>query len=185
MKNLLLAASAALFSFAAVAQTGPTTVAGQTPADGRAYGQAVSIAAQAQNDKYVKAPKPAKYDKQAKPLTDAEKDAYKAREEARKDAGKDQQEARKDADKDRQEARKDADKDRQEARKDAYKARKEARKDADKDQQDARKDADKSAKMADTRADKMEKHERSARGEHAHGGDHMGHAKEHKEHKMK
>ena len=154
MKNLLLAASAALFSFAAVAQTGPTTIAGQTPADGRAYGQAVSTAAQAKNDKYVKAPKL---------LTDAEKDAYKAREEARKDAGKDQQEARKDAFKDREEARKDA----------------------GKDQQEARKDADKSAKMADARADKMEKHERSARGEHAHGGDHMGHAKEHKEHKMK
>ena len=152
MRNLLLAASAALFSFAAVAQTGPTTVAGQTPADGRAYGQAVSTAAQAKNDKYVKAPKPAKYDKQAKPLTDAEKDAYKAQ---------------------------------QEVRKDAYKAREEARKDADKDQQEARKDADKSAKMADARADKMEKHERSARGEHAHGGDHMGHAKEHKEHKVK
>ena len=129
MKNLLLAASAALFSFAAVAQTGPTTVAGKTPADGRAYGQAVSTAVQAKNDK------------QAKPLTDAQKDAYKAREEARKDAGKDQEEARK--------------------------------------------DADKSAKMADARADKMEKHERSARGEHAHGGDHMGHAKEHKEHKVK
>lgn len=161
MKNLLLAASAALFSFAAVAQTGPTTVAGQTPADGRAYGQAVSTAAQAKNDKYVKAPKPAKYDKQAKPLTDAEKDAYKAREEARKDAGKDQQEARKDA----------------------YKDQQEARKDAGKDQEDARKDANKSAKMVDARADKMEKHERSARGEHAHGGDHMGHAKEHKEHK--
>ena len=152
MRNLLLAASAALFSFAAVAQTGPTTVAGQTPADGRAYGQAVSTAAQAKNDKYVKAPKPAKYDKQAKPLTDAEKDAYKAQ---------------------------------QEARKDAYKAREEARKDADKDQQDARKDADKSAKMADARADKMEKHERSARGEHAHGGDRMDHAKPAKEHKMK
>ena len=132
MKNLLLAASAALFSFAAVAQTGPASVAGKTPVDGRAYGQAVSTAAQAKNDKYVKAPKL---------LTDAEKDAYKAREEARKDAGKDQQEARK--------------------------------------------DADKSAKMADARADKMEKHERSARGEHAHGGDHMGHAKEHKEHKVK
>ena len=163
MKNLLLAASAALFSFAAVAQTGPASVAGKTPVDGRAYGQAVSTAAQAKNDKYVKAPKPAKYDKQAKPLTDAEKDAYKAREEARKDAGKDQQEARKDAGKDQQEARKDA----------------------GKDQQEARKDADKSAKMADARADKMEKHERSARGEHAHGGDHMGHAKEHKEHKEK
>ena len=127
MKNLLLAASAALFSFAAVAQTVPTTVAGKTPADGRAYGQAVSTAVQAKNEK------------QAKPFTDAEKDASKAREEARKDA--------------------------------------------DKDQQEARKDADKSAKMADARADKMEKHERSARGEHAHGGDHMGHAKEHKEHK--
>ena len=147
MKNLLLAASAALFSFAAVAQTVPTTVAGKTLADGKA----VSTAVQAKNDK------------QAKPLTDAQKDASKAREEARKDAGKDQQEARKDA----------------------SKAREEARKDADKDQQEARKDADKSAKMADARADKMEKHERSARGEHAHGGDHMGHAKEHKEHKMK
>lgn len=152
MKNLLLAASAVLFSFAAVAQTGPTTVAGQTPADGRAYGKAVSTAAQAKNDKYVKAPKPAKYDKQAKPLTDADKDAYKAQQDARKDAGKDQQEARKDA---------------------------------GKEQEDARKDANKSAKMVDARADKMEKHERSARGEHAHGGDHMGHAKEHKEHKMK
>ena len=151
MKNLLLAASAALFSFAAVAQTGPTTVAGKTPADGRAYGQAVSTAVQAKNDK------------QAKPLTDAQKDAYKAREEARKDVSKDQEEARKDA----------------------YKAREEARKDAGKDQEEARKDADKSAKMADARADKMEKHERSARGEHAHGGDHMGHAKEHKEHKVK
>ena len=155
MKNLLLAASAALFSFAAVAQTGPATVAGQTPADGRAYGQAVSTAAQAKNDKYVKAPKPAKlakYDKQAKPLTDAEKDAYKAQ---------------------------------QDARKDAYKAQTEQQKDAYKDRKEARKDADKSAKMADARADKMEKHERSARGEHAHGGDRMGHAKEHKEHKMK
>ena len=144
MKNLLLAASAALFSFAAVAQTGPTTVAGQTPADGRAYGQAVSTAAQAKNDKYAKTPKPArfaKYDKQAKPLTDAEKDAYKAQ---------------------------------QDARKDAYK-----------DREDDRKDASKSAKMADARADKMEKHERSARGEHAHGGDHMGHSKPAKEHKMK
>ena len=176
MKNLLLAASAALFSFAAVAQTGPTTVAGRTPADGRAYGQAVSTAAQAKNDKYVKAPKL---------LTDVEKDASKVREEARKDAGKDQQEARKDASKDRKEDRKDAGKDQQEARKDAFKDREEARKDADKDQQEARKDADKSAKMADARADKMEKHERSARGEHAHGGDHMGHAKEHKEHKVK
>ena len=180
MKNLLLAASAALFSFAAVAQTGPATVAGKAPADGRAYGQAVSTAAQAKNDK------------QAKPLTDAQKDAYKdqqdarkdadnAREEARKDAGKDQQDARKDADKAREEARKDADKDQQEARKDAYKARK----DADKDQQEARKDAGKSARMADARVHKMEKHERSARGEHAHGGDHMGHAKPAKEHKMK
>ena len=153
MKNLLLAASAALFSFAAVAQTGPTTVAGQTPADGRAYGQAVSTAAQAKNDKYVKAPKPAKlakYDKQDKPLTDAEKDAYKAQ---------------------------------QDARKDTYKAQTEQQKDAYKDRKDARKDADKSAKMADGRADKMEKPERSARGGHAHGGDHMGHAKEHKEHK--
>ena len=172
MKNLLLAASAALFSFAAVAQTGPTTVAGQTPADGRAYGQAVSTAAQAKNDKYVKAPKPAKYDKQAKPLTDAEKDAYKAQQDARKDAYKTQAQQQKDAYKAREEARKDAGKDQQEARKDAYK-----------DREDARKDADKSAKMADARADKMEKHERSARGEHAHGGDHMGHAKEHKEHK--
>ena len=153
MKNLLLAASAALFSFAAVAQTGPTTVAGQTPADGRAYGQAVSTAAQVKNDKYVKAPKPAnlaKYDKQAKPLTDAEKDAYKVQ---------------------------------QDARKDTYKAQTEQQKDAYKDRKEARKDADKSAKMADARADKMEKHERSARGEHAHGGDHMGHAKEHKEHR--
>ena len=158
MKNLLLAASAALFSFAAVAQTGPATVAGKAPADGRAYGQAVSTAAQAKNDK------------QAKPFTDAQKDAYK-----------DQQDARKDADKAREEARKDADKDQQEARKDAYKARK----DADKDQQEARKDAGKSARMADARAHKMEKHERSARGEHAHGGDHMGHAKPAKEHKMK
>ena len=163
MKNLLLAASAALFSFAAVAQTGPATVAGQTPADGRAYGQAVSTAAQAKNDKYVKAPKPAKYDKQAKPLTDAEKDAYKAREEARKDAGKAQTQQQKDAYKAREEARKDADKDQQEARKDAYKAQHEAHKDAD----------------------KLVKHERSARGEHAHGGDHMGHAKPAKMHKMK
>ena len=152
MKNLLLAASAALFSFAAVAQTGPATVAGQTPADGRAYGQAVSTAAQAKNDKYVKAPKPAKYDKQAKPLTDAEKDAYKA-----------QQDTRKDAYKAREEARKDAGKDQQEARKDAYKAQHEAHKDAD----------------------KLVKHERSARGEHAHGGDHMSHAKPAKMHKMK
>ena len=162
MKNLLLAASAALFSFAAVAQTGPATVAGQTPVDGRAYGQAVSTAAQAKNDKYVKAPKPAKlakYDKQAKPLTDAEKDAYKAQQDARKDAYKAQAEQQKDAYKDRKDVRKDA-----------------------------RKDADKSAKMVDARADKMEKHERSARGEHAHGGDRMGHAKpakEHKEHKVK
>ena len=163
MKNLLLAASAALFSFAAVAQTGPATVAGQTPADGRAYGQAVSTAAQAKNDKYVKAPKPAKYVKQAKPLTDAEKDAYKAQQDTRKDAYKAQAEQQKDA----------------------YKDRKAARKDAGKDQEEARKDADKSAKMADARADKMEKHECSARGEHAHGGDRMGHAKEHKEHKMK
>ena len=163
MKNLLLAATAALFSFAAVAQTGPATVAGQTPADGRAYGQAVSTAAQAKNDTYVKAPKPAKYDKQAKPLTDAEKDAYKAQQDARKDAYKAQTQQQKDA----------------------YKAREEARKDAGKDQAEARKDADKSAKMADARADKMEKHERSARGEHAHGGDHMGHAKPSKMHKMK
>ena len=158
MKNLLLAASAALFSFAAVAQTGPATVAGQTPADGRAYGQAVSTAAQAKNDKYVKAPKPAKlakYDKQDKPLTDAEKDAYKAQ---------------------------------QDARKDTYKAQTEQQKDAYKDRKEARKDAYKSAKRADGRADKMEKPERSARGGHAHGGDHMGHAKEHKErreHKVK
>ena len=158
MKNLLLAASAALFSFAAVAQTGPATLAGQTPADGRAYGQAVSTAARAKNDKYVKAPNPAKlakYDKQAKPLTDAEKDAYKAQ---------------------------------QDARKDAYKAQTQQQKDAYKDRKDARKDADKSAKMADGRADKMEKPERSARGGHAHGGDHMGHAKpakEHKDHKVK
>ena len=174
MKNLLLAASAALFSFAAVAQTGPTTIAGQTPADGRAYGQAVSTAAQAKNDKYVKALKPAKYDKQAKPLTDAEKDAYKA-----------QQDARKDADKAQTEQQKNAYKDRKDARKDAYKDRKDARKDDGKDQEDARKDADKSAKMADARADKMEKHERSARGEHAHGSDRMGHAKPAKEHKVK
>ena len=166
MKNLLLAASAALFSFAAVAQTGPASVTGKTPADGRAYGQAVSTAAQAKDDK------------PAKPLTDAEKDAYKAQQDARKDAYKVQTEQQKDAYKDRKEARKDAYKDREEARKDA-------RKDAYKDREDARKDADKSAKMADARADKMEKHERSARGEHAHGGDHMGHAKEHKEHKMK
>ena len=175
MKNLLLAASAALFSFAAVAQTGPTTVAGQTPADGRAYGQAVSTAAQAKNDKYVKAPKPAKlakYDKQDKPLTDAEKDAYKAQQDARKDTYKAQTEQQKDAYKDRKDARKDAYKDREDARKDAYK-----------DQKDARKDADKSAKMVDARADKMEKPERSARGGHAHGGDHMGHAKPTKEHK--
>ena len=153
MKNLLLAASAALFSFAAVAQTGPATVAGQTPADGRAYGQAVSTAAQVKNDKYVKTPKPAKlakYDKQNKPLTDVEKDAYKAQ---------------------------------QDARKDAYKAQIEQQKDAYKDRKEARKDAYKSAKMADGRADKMEKPERSARGGHAHGGDHMGHAKPAKEHK--
>ena len=177
MKNLLLAASAALFSFAAVAQTGPATVAGQTPADGRAYGQAVSTAAQAKNDKYVKAPKPAKlakYDKQAKPLTDAEKDAYKAQQDARKDAYKAQVQQQKDAYKDRKDARKDAGKDHEDARKDAYK-----------DREDDRKDANKSAKMADTRADKMEKHERSARGEHAHGGDRMGHAKPAKEHKVK
>ena len=184
MKNLLLAASAALFSFAAVAQTGPATVAGQTPADGRAYGQAVSTAAQAKNDKYVKTPKPAKlakYDKQARPLTDAEKDAYKAQQDARKDAYKAQAQQQKDAYKDRKDARKDAGKDQEDARKDA-------RKDAYKDRKDARKDADKSAKMVDTRADKMEKHERSARGEHAHGGDRMGRAKpvkEHKEHKVK
>ena len=173
MKNLLLAASAALFSFAAVAQTGPATVAGQTPADGRAYGQAVSTAARAKNDKYVKAPKPAKlakYDKQAKPLTDAEKDAYKAQQDARKDAYKAQAEQQKDAYKDRKEARKDAGKDQEDTRKDAYKDRK---------------DADKSAKMADGRADKMEKPERSARGGHAHGGDRMGHAKPAKEHKVK
>ena len=114
MKNLLLAASAALFSFAAVAQTGPTTVAGQTPADGHAYGQAVSTAAQAKNDKYVKTPKPAKfakYDKQTKPLTDAEKDAYKAQQDARKDADKAQTEQQKNAYKDRKDARKDAYKD--------------------------------------------------------------------------
>ena len=166
MKNLLLAASAALFSFAAVAQTGPASVAGKTPVDGRAYGQAVSTAAQAKNDK------------SAKPLTDAEKDAYKAQQDARKDAYKVQTEQQKDAYKGRKETRKDAYKDQEDARKDA-------RKDAYKDREDARKDADKSAKMADARADKMEKHERSARGEHAHGGDHMGHAKEHKEHKMK
>ena len=175
MKNLLLAASAALFSFAAVAQTGPATVAGQTPVDGRAYGQAVSTAAQAKNDKYVKAPKPAKlakYDKQAKPLTDAEKDAYKAQQDARKDAYKAQTQQQKDAYKDRKEARKDAGKDQEDARKDAYK-----------DREDDRKDANKSAKMADARADKMENHERSARGGHAHGGDHMGHAKPAKEHK--
>ena len=91
MKNFLLAASAALFSFAAVAQTGPTTVAGQTPADGRADGQAVATAARAKNDKDVKYPKPAKlpkYDKLAKPLTEQQKAEYKAREEARKDAYK-------------------------------------------------------------------------------------------------
>ena len=151
MKNLLLAASAALFSFAAVAQTGPASVTGKTPADGRAYGQAVSTAAQAKDDK------------PAKPLTDAEKDAYKAQQDARKDAYKAQTQQQKDA----------------------YKAREEARKDAYKDREDARKDADKSAKMADVRADKMEKHARSARGEHAHGGDHMGHAKPAKMHKMK
>ena len=174
MKNLLLAASAALFSFAAVAQTGPATVAGQTPADGRAYGQAVSTAAQAKNDKYVKAPKPAKYDKQAKPLTDAEKDAYKAQQDARKDAYKAQTQQQKDAYKAREEARKDAGKAQQEVRKDADKVREEVRKDAGKAQHEARKDAD-----------KLEKHERSARGEHAHGGDHMGHAKPGKMHKMK
>ena len=162
MKNLLLAVSAALFSFAAVAQTGPTAVAGKTPADGRAYGQAVSTAAQAKNDK------------QAKPLTDAQKDAYKAQQDARKDAYKAQTQQQKDAYKAREEARKDAGKDQEEARKDAGK-----------NQEEARKDADKSAKMADARADKMEKHEHSARGEHAHGGDHMGHSKPAKEHKVK
>ena len=163
MKNLLLAASAALFTFAAVAQTGPATVAGQTPADGRAYGQAVSTAAQAKNDKYVKAPKPAKYDKQAKPLTDAEKDAYKAQQDARKDAYKAQTQQQKDA----------------------YKAREEARKDADKDQKEARNDADKARHEATKDADKLVKHERSARGGHAHGGDHLGHAKSAKAPKVK
>ena len=166
MKNLLLAASAALFSFAAVAQTGPATVAGQTPADGRAYGQAVSTAAQAKNDKYVKYPKPAKlskYDKLAKPLTEQQKAEYKAREEARKDAYKAQTQQQKDA----------------------YKAREEARKDAYKSQQEARKDGDKARHEASKDADKLVKHERSARGEHAHGGDHLGHAKPAKEHKLK
>ena len=162
MKNLLLAASAALFSFAAVAQTGPASVTGKTPTYGRAYGQAVSTAAQAKNDK------------SAKSLTDAEKDAYKA-----------QQDTRKDAYKAREEARKDAGKDQQEARKDAYKAREEARKDAGKDQQEARKDAYKAQHEAHKDADKLVKHERSARGEHAHGGDHMSHAKPAKMHKMK
>ena len=166
MKNLLLAASAALLSFAAVAQTGPATVAGQTPADGRAYGQAVSTAAQAKNDKYAKYPKPAKlakYDKQAKPLTEQQKAEYKAREEARKDAYKAQAQQQKDAYKTQEEARK-AD----------YKVQYEARKDADKTRHEAAKDAD-----------KLVKHERSARGGHAHGGNHMGHAKPAKAAKMK
>ena len=185
MKNLLLAASAALFSFAAVAQTGPATVAGQMPADGRAYGQAVSTAAQAKNNKYVKAPKPAKYDKQTKPLTDAGKDAYKAQQDARKDAYKAQTQQQKDAYKAREEARKDAGKDQQEVRKDADKAREEARKDAGKDQNEARKDVDKAQHEARRDAEKLEKHERSARGEHAHGGNHFGHAKPAKEHKVK
>ena len=166
MKNLLLAASAALFSFAAVAQTGPTTVAGKTPADGRAYGQAVSTAAQAKNDKYAKYPTPAKYakyDKLAKPLNEQQKAEYKAREEARKDAYKAQTQQQKDA----------------------YKAQEEARKADYKVQYEARKDADKARHEATKDADKLVKHERSARGEHGHGGDHMGQAKPAKAPKMK
>ena len=155
MKNLLLAATAALFSFAAAAQTGAPTVAGQTPADGRTYGQAVATNARAKNDKYLKTPKPlklAKPDKLAKPLTDAQKDAYKAQQDAQKDAYKAQTEQQKDT----------------------YKAREDVRKDAYKAQHEASKDAD-----------KLAKHERSARGEHTHGAGHMGHVKMAKEHKMK
>jgi hypothetical protein len=166
MKTLLLAASAALFSFAAVAQTGPAPVAGQTPADGRAYGQAVATAARAKNDQYVKSPKPAKlpkYDKQAKPLTEQQKAEYNVREEARKEAYKTMTQQQKDA----------------------YKAQEEARKADYRAQHDARKEAEKAQHEATKDADKLVKHERSARGEHAHGGDHMGHTKPAKEHKVK
>ncbi|GAA4054926.1 hypothetical protein GCM10022409_47580 [Hymenobacter glaciei] len=166
MKNFLLAASAALFSFAAAAQTGPTTVAGQTPADGRAYGQAVSTAAQARNDKYTKTPKPVKYAKPgklAKPLTEEQKAAYKAQQEARKAEYKTMTQQQKDA----------------------YKAREEARKADYKLQHDARKDADKAQHEATKNADKLVKHERSARGEHAHGAGHMGHVKAAKAPKVK
>ena len=149
MKNLLLVASAALFSFAAVAQTGPATVAGQTPADGRAYGQAVAARA--------------KYDKQAKPLSEQQKAEYKARQDARKVAYKAQTEQEKAA----------------------YKAQYEARKAPYKSQQEARKDADKAQHEAAKDADKLVKHERSARGGHAHGGGHQGHAKPAKAPKMK
>ncbi|ALW85157.1 hypothetical protein AUC43_08660 [Hymenobacter sedentarius] len=155
MKNLVLAATAALFSFAAAAQTGAPTVAGQTPADGRTYGQAVSTAARAKNDKYSKAPKPAKLakpEKLAKPYTEEQKAAYNAQQEARKEAYKAQTQQQKDA----------------------YKAQETARKETYKAQHEAAKDAD-----------KVEKHERSARGEHAHNDHGLGHAKAPKEHKMK
>ena len=123
MKSVLLAATAALLSFGALAQTGPATVAGQTPADGRAYGEAVSTAARNKNG-YKKTRKYPKYPKPAKPLTEAEKDAYKAQKELRKADHK----ASKDAYKDQTQEQKDAYK----ARKDAYKAQHETRKDADK-----------------------------------------------------
>lgn len=117
MKNLMLAATAALFSFAAAAQTPAPPVAGQTPAAGRAYGDAVSTAAQMKNDDKARRPfKPTK----------AQKEAQKDQKEAAKDLARDQKEALKD----RKEAGKDLTRDQKEAAKD----RKEMRKDGLRDQ---------------------------------------------------
>ncbi|GAC1369261.1 MAG: hypothetical protein NVSMB30_06920 [Hymenobacter sp.] len=107
MKNFVLAATAALVSFAASAQSSAPVVAGRTPANGRAYGQAVSAAAQSKND-YKK------YDRGLKPLTHVQKDAYKDQREyqknelrAQKDVYKDQREYQKDLAHDQKDARKD------------------------------------------------------------------------------
>ena len=167
MKNLMLAASAALFSFAAAAQTPAPPVAGQTPADGRAYGQAVSTAAQMKNDD--KARRPFK-------LTKAQKEDLKDRKEAGRDLARDQKEALKD----RKEAGKDLTRDQKEAAKD----RKEFQKDVLHDQKESAKDLRKENHMADVRADKHERpeHGLGARGEHGHDMGHggMGHGGGHK-----
>ena len=158
MKKLLLAATAAFFSFAAAAQTGAPVVAGQTPADGRAYGEAVSATAQAKNDGGVKTPKLLKLDKPDKALADVQKDAHKARTQAQKD----DYEAQK------------------KARKDVRKAQRDANKDASKADKQAHKDAAKSMKVGGARAERAGRMERHARGEHQHGGYGIAHTKIHK-----